>query len=642
MRSPARSPSSTTPSAPSPPTAAARGSSPSVGLSSRPGTFTGAHRRALPRRRRRRAALPTGDLARWDGGELRLVGRDRQVQLRGLRLELARSRACSAAARSAPRRRHRRRPRTLGGHRARRRRPRRRRRRRRWRRRRAAECGDELAAAAVALVAAHVRRWLPPPARGASRLRRPRRRRESSTARLCSRRCAAAGERRRRHRGVRAPADALERKVAATWAEVLGASPRGDAARRLCAAGGDSIKALQLARTLSVQLVRHEKGPPRAGPTQGPPEGTALPGMPQNNAASRAVAHAAAAGAEAADTAYPWRLLDRVLRRCSTGTLPSYARGGGGGGGGGGRGDDDRRLPTLRAAAGVVVGGGAAAAVGGGVGRGVGGAAPPPRPRPRRRHGGGAVVGPHSPSVPIRRRGQRGCSRARAAASPTARSPRPPRGRTRRPHAPRRAAARRARLAYSSGGVPPLHLAAEQPAALDALDALLGGGAPLAMRDGRRQTALHSAARAGNVDAIGRLLAAAAADPPGRSARPAAPRALIELGRNRGIRWGLIGGERRRRRRRRNGRGWARAILDRALKAACSLRRRSVQQRGCRRACCALVHPRRRAPTRRRRPVRLDVARRLRRLLERRQPTRRCCSPRGDGRQQSNLVRRRK
>ena len=106
----------------------------------------------------------TGDLAKWDGGELRLVGRaDRQVQLRGLRLELGEVEGvlcgCALVRRAAA---------TVDGHAllaaiepadadlaaaaasgddggddA------------------AAERRDELAAAAVALVAAHVRRWLP-------------------------------------------------------------------------------------------------------------------------------------------------------------------------------------------------------------------------------------------------------------------------------------------------------------------------------------------------------------------------------------------------------------------------------------------------------------------------------------------------
>ena len=86
----ARSPSSTIPSAPSPPTAAARprGSSPSRGPRSRLGwRSAGAHRRALCRRDGERLYL-TGDLAQWDGGELRLVGRaDRQDEAaRALRL----------------------------------------------------------------------------------------------------------------------------------------------------------------------------------------------------------------------------------------------------------------------------------------------------------------------------------------------------------------------------------------------------------------------------------------------------------------------------------------------------------------------------------------------------------------------------
>ena len=155
---------------------------------------------------------------------------------------------------------------------------------------------------------------------------------------------------------------------------------------------------------------------------------------------------------------------------------------------------------------------------------------------------------PRSPSAPIRRRGRRGCSRARAAASQRAGLPALHEA-ARAGHTPlvaRLLGARAPPTLLSSGGVPPLHLAAEQPAALDALDALLGGGA-LAMRDGRRQTALHSAARAGNVAAIGRLLAAAAADPPGRERSAGGCREpFIEL-RDRwhrtALHWAVVNGE---------------------------------------------------------------------------------------------------
>ncbi|KAL1520506.1 hypothetical protein AB1Y20_022085 [Prymnesium parvum] len=60
----------------------------------------------------------------------------------------------------------------------------------------------------------------------------------------------------------------------------------------------------------------------------------------------------------------------------------------------------------------------------------------------------------------------------------------------------------------SSAGAPPLHVAAEAPRGLPALRLLVGGGAPLAMRDDRRQTALHTAARSGNVGAMEVLLQA--------------------------------------------------------------------------------------------------------------------------------------
>ena len=409
------------------------------------------------------------------------------------------------------------------------------------------------------MVAAHVRRWLP----AAARPRRialvaalpltPTGKLDRATLLETLRRGEASGD-----DGAAAasdaPADALERKVAATWAEVLGAPLRAVTRRAdFVRQGGDSIKALQLARTLSVQLVHpHEKGLPRAAPTPRAAGGRRAPRMPQNNAASRAVAHAAAAGAGAADYGRIRGVFSpiEVLRRPSTGTPPSSARrarrwrrrrrtadddaaaadvaGGGGASSSvaelqllqseGGRRGSEARLLLLALALGARHGSGAVVEAALALGA-------DPAPRPAR----------------LLARGRRRRERARP--------PRPPRGRTRRPHAPRRAAARRARAAHllSSGGVPPLHLAAEQPAALDALDALLGGGAPLAMRDGRRQTALHSAARAGNVAAIGRLLAAAAADLPGRERSAGGCREpFIEL-RDRwhrtALHWAVVNGE---------------------------------------------------------------------------------------------------
>ena len=64
----------------------------------------------------------------------------------------------------------------------------------------------------------------------------------------------------------------------------------------------------------------------------------------------------------------------------------------------------------------------------------------------------------------------------------------------------------------SGAGAPPLVVAAQSDHAVDALETLLQAGAPLAMRDDRRQTALHAAARAGCVEATMRLLSAARAD----------------------------------------------------------------------------------------------------------------------------------
>ena len=55
-------------------------------------------------------------------------------------------------------------------------------------------------------------------------------------------------------------------------------------------------------------------------------------------------------------------------------------------------------------------------------------------------------------------------------------------------------------------------VAAQTDEALDTLDLLLAAGAPMAMRDDRRQTALHAAARAGSVEALRRLLSAARAE----------------------------------------------------------------------------------------------------------------------------------
>ena len=61
----------------------------------------------------------------------------------------------------------------------------------------------------------------------------------------------------------------------------------------------------------------------------------------------------------------------------------------------------------------------------------------------------------------------------------------------------------------STAGMPPLILAAQSDRSLAALDLLLSAGASLAMRDDRRQTALHAAARTGAVAALQRLLVAA-------------------------------------------------------------------------------------------------------------------------------------
>jgi hypothetical protein len=62
----------------------------------------------------------------------------------------------------------------------------------------------------------------------------------------------------------------------------------------------------------------------------------------------------------------------------------------------------------------------------------------------------------------------------------------------------------------TSGGDPPLHLACGSPRGFQCIAPLLHAGAPLAMRDARRQTPLHTAARAGNTRAVRALLEAVA------------------------------------------------------------------------------------------------------------------------------------
>lgn len=64
----------------------------------------------------------------------------------------------------------------------------------------------------------------------------------------------------------------------------------------------------------------------------------------------------------------------------------------------------------------------------------------------------------------------------------------------------------------SAAGIPVLHAAAAHPIGSGALLLLLNARAPLAMRDDRQQTALHAAARAGNISAL-QLLVKAGADP---------------------------------------------------------------------------------------------------------------------------------
>ena len=76
----------------------------------------------------------------------------------------------------------------------------------------------------------------------------------------------------------------------------------------------------------------------------------------------------------------------------------------------------------------------------------------------------------------------------------------------------------------SGAGMPPLVIAAQTDESLDALDLLLTAGAPLAMRDDRRQSALHAAARHGSIRALKRLLKAAAETEVGRHKEP-----IIEL-----------------------------------------------------------------------------------------------------------------
>jgi ankyrin repeat protein len=61
----------------------------------------------------------------------------------------------------------------------------------------------------------------------------------------------------------------------------------------------------------------------------------------------------------------------------------------------------------------------------------------------------------------------------------------------------------------SPSGLPPLILAAQSERSVGALDLLIEARAPIAMRDDRRQTALHAAARSGTVGAVRILIAAA-------------------------------------------------------------------------------------------------------------------------------------
>jgi len=80
----------------------------------------------------------------------------------------------------------------------------------------------------------------------------------------------------------------------------------------------------------------------------------------------------------------------------------------------------------------------------------------------------------------------------------------------------------------SPGGLlPPLHVAAAAAAGAPVIELLVRREAPLRMRDDRRQTALHAAARAGHVTAIRALLRAAAAE--AEAASRAAKEAYVEL-----------------------------------------------------------------------------------------------------------------
>ena len=79
----------------------------------------------------------------------------------------------------------------------------------------------------------------------------------------------------------------------------------------------------------------------------------------------------------------------------------------------------------------------------------------------------------------------------------------------------------------SPGGLPPLHVAAAAAAGAPVIELLVRREAPLRMRDDRRQTALHAAARAGHVTAIRALLRAAAAE--AETASRAAKEAYVEL-----------------------------------------------------------------------------------------------------------------
>lgn len=94
----------------------------------------------------------------------------------------------------------------------------------------------------------------------------------------------------------------------------------------------------------------------------------------------------------------------------------------------------------------------------------------------------------------------------------------------------------------SPGGDPPLHLACGAPRGFPAIAPLLEAGAPLAMRDARRQTPLHTAARAGNTRAVHALLQAVAQSGAFPSGSRVPYHELLDRWHRSGLHWAVVNG----------------------------------------------------------------------------------------------------